>query len=106
MAKWGSQQLTMPCVIPTDSESSEWALAQGIHPETAYRWYRQGKLQVPAHKMGKLILMGDLEAPAPKELGRTVSTPGCRLLTREPIWAAKSPGWSPGQPSMATLSRR
>jgi len=56
--------------------------------------------------MGKLILVGDLEAPALKELGRTVSTRGCGLLTREPIWAAKSPGWSPGQPSMATLSRR
>jgi putative resolvase len=33
----------------------EWALAQGIHPQTAYRWYREGKLPVPARKMGKLI---------------------------------------------------
>jgi putative resolvase len=47
----------------------EWALAQGIHPQTAYRWYRQGKLPVPARKMGKLILVGDLAtstAPSPR----------------------------------------
>jgi predicted site-specific integrase-resolvase len=50
----------------------EWAQAQGIHPQTAYRWFRQGKLPVPARKMGKLILVGDLEAaPRPKR-GRTV----------------------------------
>jgi len=49
----------------------EWALAQRIHPQTAYRWYRDSKLPVPARKMGKLILVGDLEAPAPKERGRT-----------------------------------
>jgi predicted site-specific integrase-resolvase len=49
----------------------EWALSQGIHPQTAYRWHRQGKLPVPAQKMGKLILVGDLEAPARQERGRT-----------------------------------
>jgi predicted site-specific integrase-resolvase len=49
----------------------EWALSQGIHPQTAYRWHRQGKLPVPARKMGKLILVGDLEAPARQERGRT-----------------------------------
>jgi putative resolvase len=46
----------------------EWALAQGLHPQTAYRWYREGKLPVPARKMGKLILVGDLAqsaAPGP-----------------------------------------
>jgi len=50
----------------------EWALSQGIHPQTAYRWYRQGKLPVPARKMGKLILVGDLEAQARQKRGRTV----------------------------------
>jgi putative resolvase len=46
----------------------EWALAQGLHPQTAYRWYREGKLPVPARKMGKLMLAGDLAqsaAPGP-----------------------------------------
>jgi putative resolvase len=49
----------------------QWALAQGIHPQTAYRWYRQGKLPVPAKKLGKLILVGDLAAPAAPAARRT-----------------------------------
>jgi len=40
----------------------EWALSQGIHPQTAYRWYRAGTLPVPARKVGQLILVGDLES--------------------------------------------
>jgi len=48
----------------------EWALSQGIHPQTAYRSYRQGKLPVPAQKMGKLILVGDLEATTQASPGR------------------------------------
>ena len=39
----------------------EWALSQGIHPQTAYKWYRAGKLPIPARKVGQLILVGDLE---------------------------------------------
>jgi putative resolvase len=50
----------------------EWALAQGIHPQTAYRWYREGKLPVPARKMGKLILVGDLETSTAPSPPRTV----------------------------------
>ena len=40
----------------------EWALSQGIHPQTAYKWYRAGKLPIPARKVGQLILVGDLES--------------------------------------------
>ena len=36
---------------------SEWAHVQGIHVQTAYRWYREGKLPVPAQKVGRLILV-------------------------------------------------
>jgi putative resolvase len=46
-------------------------LAHGIDPQTAYRWYREGKLSVPARKIGKLILVGDLEAPVAKVPRRT-----------------------------------
>ena len=35
----------------------EWARGQGIHPVTAYRWFRDGKLPVPAHRVGGLILV-------------------------------------------------
>jgi putative resolvase len=36
---------------------TEWARAQGIHVQTAYRWYREGTLPVPARKVGRLILV-------------------------------------------------
>lgn len=36
---------------------TEWAHAQGIHVQTAYRWYREGKLPVPVQKVGRLILV-------------------------------------------------
>ena len=35
----------------------EWAGVQGIHPVTAYRWFRDGKLPVPARRVGGLILV-------------------------------------------------
>ncbi|HEY5303214.1 MAG TPA: IS607 family transposase [Acidimicrobiales bacterium] len=44
---------------------SEWANVQGVHPQTAYRWFRQGTLPIPARKMGRLILVGDLETSSP-----------------------------------------
>jgi putative resolvase len=31
---------------------TEWARAQGIHPQTAYRWFREGTLPVPAVRVG------------------------------------------------------
>jgi putative resolvase len=43
---------------------SEWANRQGIHPQTAYRWFREGTLPVPARQIGRLILVGDLETYA------------------------------------------
>ncbi len=44
----------------------DWALSQGIHPQTAYRWYRTEKSPVPAPKVGQLILVGDLASEDPK----------------------------------------
>ncbi len=44
---------------------SEWANIQGIHPQSAYRWFREGTLPVPARQIGRLILVGDLETSSP-----------------------------------------
>jgi putative resolvase len=44
---------------------TEWAHAQGIHVTTAYRWYRDGTLPVPARKVGRLILVSPETAAAP-----------------------------------------
>ncbi|MEU4541541.1 IS607 family transposase [Streptosporangium sp. NPDC023825] len=49
----------------------EWAKAQGVHPITAYRWYREGTLPVPARKVGRLILVGDID-PTAQHGGTTV----------------------------------
>lgn len=43
---------------------TEWAQAQGIHVTTAYRWYREGALPVPARKVGRLILVSPETAVA------------------------------------------
>ena len=42
----------------------EWAQQQGVHPVTAYRWFREGKLPVPARRAGRLILV-DVPEPPP-----------------------------------------
>jgi putative resolvase len=49
----------------------EWALAQGVHPVTAYRWFREGKLPVPARRAGHLILVDPVSEPAAS--GRVVA---------------------------------
>ena len=41
----------------------QWAIANGLHPQTAYKWFRDGKLPVPAYRAGNLILIGDPERP-------------------------------------------
>jgi predicted site-specific integrase-resolvase len=46
---------------------TEWAHVQGIHVTTAYRWYREGTLPVPARKVGGLILVSpDTAATSPQ----------------------------------------
>ncbi|WP_346535931.1 IS607 family transposase [Micromonospora sp. DPT] len=42
----------------------EWAKREGVHPVTAYRWFREGKLPVPARRVGGLILVESPAAPA------------------------------------------
>lgn len=44
----------------------QWAEREGVHHVTAYRWFREGKLPVPARKVGRLILVDQAAAtPAP-----------------------------------------
>ena len=47
---------------------SEWAKREGVAYITAWRWWNEGKLPVPARKVGKLILV---DVPEPGQ-GRTV----------------------------------
>lgn len=50
---------------------AEWAETQGIARGTAYRWFREGKLPVPASRVGGLILVN---APAAAEVPSTSET--------------------------------
>lgn len=40
----------------------EWAKANGVHPHTAYRWFREGTLPVPAERVGPRTILVNIEA--------------------------------------------
>jgi putative resolvase len=82
---------------------AEWAEAQHIHPQTAYRWFRAGKLPVPAERVGGLILVGDLTDTHPQSSATTAIYPRVssadqksdldRQVARVTAWA-RSNGYS------------
>ena len=39
----------------------DWAVSQGIHPQTAYKWFRDGTLPVPARRVGPRLIIVDPE---------------------------------------------
>jgi putative resolvase len=43
---------------------TEWARAQGVAPRTAYRWFREGVLPVPAERVGQRTILVNIEANA------------------------------------------
>ncbi|MFE2843393.1 IS607 family transposase [Streptomyces scopuliridis] len=40
----------------------EWAVANGVHPHTAYRWFREGTLPVSAERVGPRTILVNIEA--------------------------------------------
>lgn len=51
---------------------AEWGRTQGVHPETAYRWFREGTLPVPAVRVNSrsvLVSPGWLAGPRNTRLG-------------------------------------
>ena len=36
---------------------TEWARSQGVHPQTAYRWFREGTLPVPAVRVNQRTVL-------------------------------------------------
>ena len=46
----------------------QWAIAQGVHPQTAYRWFREGRLPIPAVRVGTRTILVNPEALAPSGL--------------------------------------
>jgi putative resolvase len=49
---------------------TEWAKTQGVHPQTAYRWFREGTLPVPAQRVGPRTILVNVGAnAAPEAIG-------------------------------------
>lgn len=49
---------------------AEWARANGVHPQTAYRWFREDRMPMPARRLESGTIWAD--ALASGEVGRTV----------------------------------
>jgi putative resolvase len=49
---------------------AEWARANGVHPQTAYRWFRQGTMPVPARRLPSGTILVDASGGPPA--GRAV----------------------------------
>lgn len=62
---------------------TEWARANGVHPKTAYRWWREGILPVPARKVGPRTILVDTAA------GAAVFMPGCPRTISERTWSVR-----------------
>lgn len=45
----------------------QWAELNGVHHVTAYRWFREGKLPVPARRVGRLILVDVPQVDVPQD---------------------------------------
>ncbi|MEU0811464.1 IS607 family transposase [Streptomyces sp. NPDC005970] len=47
---------------------TEWARTQRVHPQTAYRWFREGTLPVPAQRVGPRTILVNIDADAAVEV--------------------------------------
>ncbi|MGW7514030.1 IS607 family transposase [Streptomyces sp. NPDC054796] len=48
---------------------TEWARAQGVSPHTAYRWFKNGTLPVPAQRVGPRTILVNIAAAVPEAAG-------------------------------------
>ncbi|MHB8247207.1 MAG: IS607 family transposase [Acidimicrobiales bacterium] len=48
---------------------TEWARRQGVHPHTAYRWFENGTLPVPATRVGPRTILVNHDAAASEVTG-------------------------------------
>lgn len=80
---------------------TEWARAQGVNPHTAYRWFREGTLPVPARRVGPRTILVNIDAhTSPSVTGgvglyarvssRDQEADLERQTARLSVWAAKA----------------
>lgn len=58
------------CVLVSGVKLAAWARANGVHPQTAYRWFREDRMPVPARRLESGTIW--IDAPETTETGRTV----------------------------------
>ncbi|WP_406037000.1 IS607 family transposase [Micromonospora sp. NBC_00898] len=46
---------------------AEWARRNGVHPQTAYRWFREGTMPVPARRLPSGTILVDVADTAPQD---------------------------------------
>nr|WP_238363252.1 IS607 family transposase [Actinopolymorpha pittospori] len=69
----------------------EWATSQGVSYATALRWYKAGKLPVPAYQAGRLIVIGEPGVAAPGTVAvyaRVSSSDQSADLDRQVAWVS------------------
>ena len=59
----------MPVAILDSVNLTDWARAQGVHPQTAYRWFRLGTLPVPAVRVNSRSVLVSPDAVLAKSTG-------------------------------------
>ena len=77
---------------------AERARANGVHPKTAYRWWREGILPVPAGKVGPRTILVDAAAGDSAAAAGLYARVSChdqredleRQVARISNWAAKA----------------
>lgn len=47
----------------------EWAFSQGFHPQTAYKWFKDGTLPVLAQRVGPMLIIVNPEGPGVSATG-------------------------------------
>jgi putative resolvase len=85
------------CVLLGVVNLADWAESVGVNRHTAYRWFREGTLPVPAERVGRLILVKSAAAstPAGAVLYARVSSHDRRAdLDRQ---VARLTAWATGQ---------
>jgi putative resolvase len=75
---------------------ADWAKSVGVNRHTAYRWFRDGTLPVPAERVGRLILVKAAGSPSAAAAGVVVYA---RVSSHDQRWdldrqVARVTGWA------------
>ncbi|GGM75416.1 hypothetical protein GCM10007977_091270 [Dactylosporangium sucinum] len=77
---------------------AEWARRNGVHPQSGFRWSREGTMPVPGRRLACGTIMALIADDVAQ--GQAVSTPRCRRLIGGPTWTgrvARGAAWATGQ---------